>query len=119
MPLLHNHLMDSCSYVRKNTFAPPLPQWRSQNRIVARAQVRHIYGVAQHAKVSVRKHPLLGGSGGMPPRKILEFRTSEIASAGFSGRVSVAKIRIPMQYSGNALVAIQLSRKLLLVLNVL
>ena len=27
-----------------------------------------------------------------PPRKILEFRTSEIASAGFSGQVSVAKI---------------------------
>ena len=34
MPLLYNHLMDSCSYVRKNTFtnhqrggafAPPLP----------------------------------------------------------------------------------------------
>ena len=45
----------------------------------------------------------------MPPRKILEFRTSEIASAVFSGRVSVAKIRIPMQYSGSALVAIQLS----------
>ena len=46
----------------------------------------------------------------MPPRKILEFRTSEIASAVFSGRVSVAKIRIPMQYSGSTLVAIQLSR---------
>ena len=28
----------------------------------------------------------------MPPRKILEFRTSEIASAGFSGQVIVAKI---------------------------
>ena len=44
-------------------------QWRSQNRIVARAQVGHIYGAAQHAKVSVRKHALLGGSGGMPPPK--------------------------------------------------
>ena len=42
-------------------------QWRSQNRIVARAQVGHIYNAAQHAKVSVRKHTLLGGSGGMPP----------------------------------------------------
>ena len=51
----------------------------------------------------------------MPPRKILEFRTSEIASAVFSGRVSVAKIHIFMQYSGSALVAIQLSRKLFLV----
>ena len=40
-------------------------------------------------KVSVRKHTLLGGSGGMPH---LEFRTSKIASAGFSGQVSVAKI---------------------------
>ena len=90
-------------------------QWRSQNRIVARAQVGHIYNAVQHAKVSVRKHALLGGSGGMSPRKILEFRTSEIASAGFSGRVSVAKTRIPMQYSGSTLVAIQLSRKLFLV----
>ena len=45
-------------------------------------------------KVSVWKHALLGGSGGMPPhpRKILEFRTSDIASTGFSGQVSVAKI---------------------------
>ena len=100
-------------------------QWRSQNRKVARAQVGHIYNAAQHAKVSVRKHALLGESGGMPlpppppppprPRKILEFRTSKIASAGSSGRVSVAKTRIPMQYSGSALVAIQLSRKLFLV----
>ena len=76
-------------------------QWRSQNRTVARAQVGHIYNAAQHAKVSVRKHALLGGLGH--------------ASAVFSGRVSVAKIRIPMQYSGSALVAIQLSRKLFLV----
>ena len=102
----------------------PFDQWRSHNRIVARAQGGHIYGAAQHAKVSVQKHALLGGSGGMPcppppPRKSLEFRTSEIASAGFLGRVSAAKIRIPIQYSGSALVAIQLSRKLLLVLNVL
>ena len=42
-------------------------QWRSQNRIVARAQVGHIYNAAQHAKVSVQKHTLLGGSGGIPP----------------------------------------------------
>ena len=48
-------------------------QWRSQNRIVARAQVGHIYNAAQHAKVSVRKHALLGGLGACPPRKILEF----------------------------------------------
>ena len=27
-----------------------------------------------------------------PPRKIVEFRTSEIAYAGFSGQISVAKI---------------------------
>jgi len=40
----------------------------------------------------MRKHALLGGSGGMPLRKIPEFRTSEIASAGFSGQVHVAKI---------------------------
>ena len=40
----------------------------------------------------MRKQALLGGSGGMPPRNILEFRTSEIASAGLSGQVSVAKI---------------------------
>ena len=41
------------------------------------------------------KHALLDGSGTLgacSPRKILEFRTSEIASAGFSGQVSVAKI---------------------------
>ena len=43
-------------------------------------------------KVSVQKQALLGECGGMPPRKILEFRTSEIESAGFSGQVSVAKI---------------------------
>jgi len=43
-------------------------QWCSQNRIVARAQVGHIYNAAQHAKVSVRKHALLGGSGGKPPQ---------------------------------------------------
>ena len=41
---------------------------------------------------NVWKHALLGGSGGMPPRKILEFRTSKIASGGFSCQVSVAKI---------------------------
>ena len=33
------------------------------------AQVGHIYNAAQHAKVSVRKHALLGGSGGMPPQE--------------------------------------------------
>ena len=32
------------------------------------------------------------GLGACTARKILEFRTSEIASAGFSGQVSVAKI---------------------------
>ena len=68
-------------------------------------------------KVSVWKHAILGCSGGMPPRK---FRTSEIASAGFSGQIlSVAKIiHISMQHSGSTLIAIQLSRKPLLVLNV-
>ena len=40
----------------------------------------------------MRKHAVLGGSGGMAPRKILEFTTSEMASAGFSGQVSVVKI---------------------------
>ena len=40
----------------------------------------------------MRKHALLEGSGGMPPRKIVEFRTSEITSARFSGQVSVVKI---------------------------
>ena len=44
-------------------------QWRSQNGIVARAQVGHIYNAAQHAKVSVRKHALLGGLGACPPGK--------------------------------------------------
>ena len=70
-------------------------------------------------KVTVRKRALLGGSEGMPPlppKKILDFRTSEIASAEFLGQVSVTKIiHISMQYSGSALVAIHLSRKLLLV----
>ena len=56
----------------------------------------------------------------MPPDKILEFRTSQIATAEFSGQVSVLKIiHISSSYSGSALVAIQLSRKLLLVLNVM
>ena len=87
-------------------------QWRSQNRIVARAQVGHIYNAAQHAKVSVRKHALLGGLGACPPGTFwnLEPPRSHLV---FSGRVSVAKIRIPMQYSGSTLVAIQPSRKLL------
>ena len=40
-------------------------------------------------KISVRKDTLLGGSGGMPHQ---EFRTSEVASAGFLGQVSIAKI---------------------------
>ena len=40
----------------------------------------------------MRKHALLGGPGGKPPQENFEFRTSEIASAGFSGQVSVAKI---------------------------
>ena len=44
-------------------------QWRSQNRIVARAQVGHIYNAAHNAKVSVRKHALLGGSRGMLPQE--------------------------------------------------
>ena len=44
--------------------------------IVARAQVGQCtYSAAQCADA-------LGGSGSMPPRKILEFRTSEITSAG-------------------------------------
>ena len=60
-----------------------------------------------------------GGSGDTPPDKILEFRTSQIATAEFSGQVSVKIIHISSSYSGSALVAIQLSRKLLLVLNVL
>ena len=40
---------------------------------------------------NVRKHALLGGLGACTPRKIFEFRTSEIASVGFSGQASVAK----------------------------
>ena len=42
-------------------------------------------------KVSVRKHALLWGSGGMSPlpgKYNLEFRTSEMASAGFSSQGS-------------------------------
>ena len=56
--------------------------------------------------------------GACPLGKILEFRTSEIESTGFSGQVSVAKI-IDISSIEEALVAIQLSRKLLPVLNVL
>ena len=61
-------------------------QWRSQNIVVARAQV------GQHIRCCAMREKL--ACGGMPPRKILGFRTSEIASAGFSGQVhvSVAKI---------------------------
>ena len=40
-----------------------------------------------------------------------------MASAGFSGQVNVAKI-IHISNSGSILIAIQLSRKLLLVLNI-
>ena len=74
-----------------------IAQWRSQNRVVAWAQVRRVtYTVLRKVrKVSMQKHALLWGSVGMLPplpRKFLEFRTSEIASAGFSGQVSVAKI---------------------------
>ena len=77
-------------------------QWHSQNRVVAREKGRATYTVLRNVqKVSVWKHALLGGSGGMPPQ---EFRTSKIASAGFSGQVSVAKI---IHISGSALVADQ------------
>ena len=37
--------------------------------------------------VSVQ-NALLGGSGGMPPRKILDFRPSEIVSGTVSGQIS-------------------------------
>ena len=42
----------------------------------------------------MRKHALLGGSGDLLPQvqENVGFRTSEIASAGLSGQVSVAKI---------------------------
>ena len=41
-------------------------QWRSQNRVVARAQVgQHVRCCALCGKFSVRKYTLLGGSGGM------------------------------------------------------
>ena len=43
-------------------------------------------------KVSVKHALFKGGLGGCPTRKILEFRISEIASAGFSDQVVVAKI---------------------------
>ena len=56
------------------------------------------------------KHNLLGAC---HPRKNLEFRTSKIASAGFSGQVSVAKI-IHISSIQEAVIAIQLSRKCLM-----
>ena len=34
------------------------------------------------------RNALLGGSGGMPPRKILDFRLSEIDSGAVSGQIS-------------------------------
>ena len=57
------------AFSKSDTLRRPLGQWRSQNRIVARAQVGHIYNAAQHAKVSVGKHTLLGGLGACPPGK--------------------------------------------------
>ena len=57
---------------------------------------------------------------GINPQEDFGFTTSEIASAGFSGQLSKCRENnTHLQYSGSALVAIQLSRKLLLVLNVL
>ena len=66
-------------------------QWRSQNRVVAWAQVgQHIRCYAMCGKLCVGAHYFRGVWGHASPRK---FRTSEIASAGFSGQVlSVAKI---------------------------
>ena len=67
--------------------------------VVARAQVgQHIRCCAMRGKLAC---------GGMPPRKILGFRTSEIASAGFSGQVHVSVNNTHVQYSGSALIAIQ------------
>jgi len=54
-------------------------QGRSENGIFARAQI------GQHIRAEARSFR-------SPPRKTLEFRTSEVASAGFSGQLSVAKI---------------------------
>ena len=99
------------NYTRESKNQIGMAQWRSQNGIVAQAQVGHIYNAAQHAKVSVRKHALLGGLGACPPGKFWNLGPPR-SHLVFSGRVSVAKIRT-MHYSGSALVAIQLSRKLL------
>ena len=85
-------------------YLSPYNQWGSQNRVVAWAQVGQYIVLRNVRKVSVQKHTLLGGSGGMLPRKIVEFRSSETASAGFSGQVSVAKI---IHISRSALVAIR------------
>ena len=38
------------------------------------------------------KSALLGGSGGMPPRKILDFRPSEIVSGAISRQNSIGVI---------------------------
>ena len=35
--------------------------------------------------VHVHEHMYTGGSGGMPPKKMLDFRLSETASSAFSG----------------------------------
>ena len=69
-------------------------QWRSQNRVVARAQVgQHIRCCAMCGKLACEARSFRGVRGhAPPPRKIFEFRTSEIVSAGFSGQVSVANI---------------------------
>ena len=71
-----------------------MEQWRSQNRVVAWAQAgQHIRCCASCGKLACGSTLFYGICRHAPPhRKILEFRTSEIASAGFSGQVSVAKI---------------------------
>ena len=78
---------------KSNSESVPTTQGHSQNRVVARAQVgQHIWCYAMCGKLACRSMLFQGVLGACPLRKILEFRTSEMASAGFSGQVGVSKI---------------------------
>ena len=94
-------------------------QWRSQNRVVARAQAgQHIRCCAMCGKLACGSMLFsLGGSGGMPPRENFGIQDLRDRICWVFRPSKCSENNTHLQYSGSALVAIQLSRKLMLVLN--
>ena len=63
--------------------------------------------------ISMRSMLMLGGSGGMPPRKILKNRYSEIESGGISESIYYITFRVKLTVKRRAMAALQVIYRLL------